>query len=67
MDGFEDILDRELQRGEAVIHPVGSEWALLGVREWSILESALSRTLVVNERVSVLLLGFCSVFVVVER
>ena len=24
-DGFEDILDRELQRGEAVIHLVGSE------------------------------------------
>jgi len=29
LDGFEDILNQELQRGEAVIHPTGSEWALL--------------------------------------
>jgi len=33
LDGFEDVLDRELKWGEAVIHPVDSEWALLWVRE----------------------------------
>jgi len=31
LDGFKDILDKEFQWGEAVIHPVSSEWTLLGV------------------------------------
>ena len=26
LEGFKDILDRELQRGEVAIHPVGSKW-----------------------------------------
>ena len=50
-DGFEDVLDREFSgwlRGEAIVHSVGSEWALLRVREWLLLEGALSATLVVN-------------------
>jgi len=29
LDSFEDVLDRELQRSEAVIHPTSSEWTLL--------------------------------------
>jgi len=33
LDGFEDVMDRELQRDEAFIHSIGSEWALLRVRE----------------------------------
>ena len=50
LDGFKDVLDRELQRGEAVIHPVGSEWALLRVQELPLLQNALSATLIVKER-----------------
>jgi len=33
LDGFEDVLNRELQRSEAVIHSVSSKWALLRVLE----------------------------------
>ena len=54
LDDFEDVLDQELQQGEAVIHSVGLEWALLRVREWSLLESILPATLVVNGGVSML-------------
>jgi len=32
LDGFEDVLDRALQRSETIIHLVGSEWTLLRVR-----------------------------------
>ena len=42
-DGFKDIMDRELQRSEAVIHAVGSKWALLRVREWSLLKTPCPR------------------------
>ena len=66
LDRFEDILDQELQGGEAVIHSIGLEWALLGVLEWSLLESALHTTLVVDRGVSMLRLRFCSVVTAVE-
>ena len=59
LDGFEDVLDREIQRSEIVVHPISSEWALLRVREWSLLESTLPATLVVDEGVSVLRLRCC--------
>ena len=65
-DDIEDILDRKLQQGEAV-NPVGSEWALLRVREWLLLESALSATLDVDKEVSELRLWFCSVVATVEK
>jgi len=54
LDGFEDVLNRELQRGEAVIHPVGSEWALLRVRDWLLLENTLPTTLIVDGGDSIL-------------
>jgi len=44
LDGFEDVLDRGLQRGEAVIYSVRSEWILLTVREQTLLESTLLAT-----------------------
>jgi len=58
LDGFEDVLDREVQWGEAAIHLVSSDWALLRVREWSLLESTLTAILLVDRGVSVLRLWF---------
>jgi len=66
-DGFENVLDRELRRGEVVVHPVGSEWALLRVQECFLLESALSASLDVDRGVSMLRFRFCSLIIVVER
>ena len=67
LDGFEDILNRELQQSEIVIHPVGSKWALLKAPKWSLLESASSATLIVDRGVSVLRLRFCPVVDADER
>ena len=66
-DGFEDVMVRELQRSEAVVHPVGFEWALLRVQEWFLLESTLSASLDVDGGVSMMRLQFCFVVVAVER
>ena len=38
LDGFEDVLDLELQRSEVIVYPVSSEWTLLVVWEWFLLE-----------------------------
>ena len=65
-DGFEDILNRELQWDEDIVHLVGSEWALLRMRERLLLESALSAILDVDGGVSVLWLRFCSVVAMIE-
>ena len=67
LDGFKDILDWELQRGEAVGYLVSLVLALLRVQEWLLLKSALSVTLAVNGGASVLGLRFCSIVVAVER
>jgi len=61
LDGFEDVLNRELQQSEAVVHPLSSECALLRVQNWSLLESTLPATLVVDRGDSVLRLRFGSV------
>ena len=66
-DGFEDVLNRELQQGEAAVHPIDSEWALLTVREWLLFESAFSVTLDVDQGVFELRLQFCFVVAAVER
>ena len=66
-DGFEDVMVRELQRSEAVVHPVGFEWALLRVQEWFLLEITLFVSLDVDKGVSVLRLQFCSIIAAVER
>jgi len=65
--GFEDTLDRELQRGEAVGFSLGLELALLSVQEWLLLQSALSATMEVNRGAFVLQLQFCSIIIAVER
>ena len=67
LDGFEDVLDRELQRGEAVIHSVSSEWALLRVQERTLLEGALLVTRVVDGGASMMQLRVLSVVSTVER
>jgi len=67
VDGFEDVLDRELQRGEVIGYSVGSKLTLLRVHEWLLLESALSVTLKVNGGASVLQLRFYSVVAAVKR
>ena len=54
LDGFEHVVDWEFQLDKVVIHLVSSEWALLRVWEWSLLESALPVTLVVDGGISVL-------------
>jgi len=61
-DGFEDVLDRELQHGEAVRYLVNSGLALLSVCKWLLLESALPTTLEADGGASELRLWFCSVF-----
>ena len=66
LDGLEDVLNRELQRGEAVKYLVGSGLVLLNVREWLLLESALHTTMEVNGGASMLRLWFCSI-IAVER
>ena len=53
-DGFEDVLDQELQRGEAVRYLVSSGLALLRVWEQLLLESTLFVSLEVNGGASVL-------------
>ena len=65
LDGSEDILDQELQQGESVVCLVGS--ALLRLREWFLLERALSASLDIDRGVSILWLRFCSVIIAVER
>ena len=64
--GSEDVLDRELQWSE-LSPPVKLEWTLLGAREWLILESTSSASLVVDRGASVIWLRFFSVVAVVER
>ena len=59
-DGFEDVLNRELQQGEVVVYSVGLEWALLRVRERFLLERALSASLGVDRGVSMLRFSFVS-------
>ena len=67
LQGLEDVLDRELQRGEAVGYLVDSGLVLLRVRGWLLLESVLPMTLEVNGGASVLRLQFCPIVAVVER
>jgi len=67
LDAFKDVLDRELQRGEAIIHSVSSEWALLMAQEWTLLESALPVTRVVDGGASVMWLRVFSIIAVIER
>ena len=59
-DDFEDILDRELQRGETVKYLVSSGLALLRMRERLLLESVMSASLEVNEGASVWRFDFVS-------
>ena len=66
-DGFEDVLNRELQRGETVRYLVSSGLTLLRMRERLLFESTLSASLEVNGGVSVSRVWFCSVFTAVER
>ena len=49
LESFEEILDRELQRSEVVIHSVNSKWILLRVQELTLLESALPATQIAME------------------
>ena len=67
LDGFKNVLNRELQRSKAAVHPVSSEWTLLVVRKWLLLESTTLATLVDNGGDSVLRLWFRSVVTAVER
>jgi len=66
-DGFEDVLDRKLQRGEVVRYLVSSGLALLRVQERLLLESAMSASLEVNGGASVWQLHFRFVVAAVER
>ena len=66
LDGLENVLDRELQRSEAVRNLIGSRLVLLRVQGWLLLESALPVTLDVNRGASVLWLQFCPVIAAVE-
>ena len=67
LDGFEDVLNQELQRDEAVIHSVISEWALLRAWEWMLLESTLPATQIVDGGTSVMWLRVLYVIAMVER
>ena len=67
LDGFEDVLDRELEWCEAVVYPVSSEWILLVVREWCLLEGTTPTTLVIDGGVSMSRLWFCSIITATER
>jgi len=44
LDGFEDILDQEIQWSEAVVRPISLEWTLLVVGESRFKDSAESET-----------------------
>ena len=64
-DGFEDVLDRELQRDEAARYLISLGLALMRVRERLLLESALSTSLEVIEGASVWWPQFC--FAITDR
>jgi len=67
LDGHEDVLDWELQRGEAVRYLVGSGFILLRVQGWLLLKSSLRTTLDVNGGASMPWLQFCPIVIAVER
>ena len=67
LDGFEDVLDLELQQGEAVGYLIRLWLALLRQRERLLLESDLFVNLEGNGGASVLWLRFCTVVVAAER
>jgi len=66
LNDFEVVLDREFQRGEAVIHSISSEWALLRSRDRTLLESALPATQVVDGGASMMWLRVLSIIATVK-
>jgi len=66
-DGFEDVMDWEIQWSESIIDPVSSEWTLLVALECLLLESTTHVTLVIDGEVSVLRFWFSYIVTTVER
>ena len=67
LDDFGDVLDRELQLGESIIHSVSSEWVLLSVLEQMFPKSALLATRVIDGEAFVIWLWSLFVIAMVER
>ena len=66
IDGFEDILDKELHQDEVFIYLIS--WSrLLRVRKWLLLESTSSTNLIVDGGVSVMRIWFFFIVAAIER